>query len=128
MSPHGSVRPGANPLARQRSACSATARRPRARIDWTTSCASPSEPPKCTATSQPRAAKPSASPRPMRFAAPVISTTRAFGAEESGEVDGETLIYNAGMNPKAHESDSLPVPGPDALAQSEALAERIPAE
>lgn len=32
------------------------------------------------------------------------------------------------MNPKAHESDSLPAPGPDALAQSELLTERIRAE
>jgi len=43
-------------------------------------------------------------------------------------VDEETLISNAGMNPKAHESDSLPVPDPDALAQSEALTARIRAE
>jgi SAM-dependent MidA family methyltransferase len=35
------------------------------------------------------------------------------------------LIYNAGMNPKAHEPASLPVPGPTALAQSEALAATI---
>lgn len=32
------------------------------------------------------------------------------------------------MNPKAHEPDSLPVPGPSALAQSEALAATIRAE
>jgi SAM-dependent MidA family methyltransferase len=38
------------------------------------------------------------------------------------------LIYNAGMNPKAHEPDSLPVPGPNALAQSEALAATLRAE
>jgi len=38
------------------------------------------------------------------------------------------LIYNAGMNPKAQEPDSLPVPGPTALAQSEALAATIRAE
>ena len=35
------------------------------------------------------------------------------------------LIYNAGMNPKAHEPASLPVPGPAALAQSDALAATI---
>jgi SAM-dependent MidA family methyltransferase len=59
----------------------------------------------------------------MRFAAPVTSTTRApaapAGAAETGEV---TLIYNTGMNPNARQSDSLPAPGPDALAQSETLA------
>jgi SAM-dependent MidA family methyltransferase len=38
------------------------------------------------------------------------------------------LIYNAGMNPKAHEPASLPVPGPTALAQSEALAATLRAE
>jgi SAM-dependent MidA family methyltransferase len=38
------------------------------------------------------------------------------------------LIYNAGMNPKAHEPDSLPVPEPIALAQSEALAATLRAE
>jgi len=38
------------------------------------------------------------------------------------EVALVALIYNAGMNPKAHEPDSLPVPEPVALAQSEALA------
>ena len=43
-------------------------------------------------------------------------------------MDEETLIYNAGMNPKAHESDSLPVPSSDALAQSEALTNRIRVE
>ncbi|MBV8627843.1 MAG: class I SAM-dependent methyltransferase [Paraburkholderia sp.] len=32
------------------------------------------------------------------------------------------------MNPKAHESDSLPAPGPTALAQSEALVAQIRAE
>ncbi|WP_322011043.1 class I SAM-dependent methyltransferase [Paraburkholderia sp. J12] len=32
------------------------------------------------------------------------------------------------MNPKAHEPDSLPVPGPNALAQSEALAATLRAE
>jgi SAM-dependent MidA family methyltransferase len=61
----------------------------------------------------------------MRFAAPVTSTTRVLGTEKSEEVDEETLIYNAGMNPKAYESDSLPAPGPDALAQSERLIARI---
>jgi SAM-dependent MidA family methyltransferase len=43
-------------------------------------------------------------------------------------VDGETLIYNVAMNPNALRSDSLPAPGPDALAQSEALVARIRAE
>jgi SAM-dependent MidA family methyltransferase len=38
------------------------------------------------------------------------------------------LIYNAGMNPKAHEPASLPVPEPIALAQSEALAATLRAE
>lgn len=33
----------------------------------------------------------------------------------------EALIYNAGMNSNARQSDSLPAPGADALAQSEAL-------
>jgi SAM-dependent MidA family methyltransferase len=32
------------------------------------------------------------------------------------------------MNPNAHQADSLPAPGPDALAQSEALVARIRAE
>ncbi|WP_415913928.1 class I SAM-dependent methyltransferase [Paraburkholderia sp. J76] len=41
---------------------------------------------------------------------------------------GVALIYNAGMNPKAHEPDSLPVPEPIALAQSEALAATLRAE
>lgn len=39
-----------------------------------------------------------------------------------------SLIYNAGMNPKAHEPASLPVPEPIALAQSEALAATVRAE
>ncbi|WP_414696021.1 class I SAM-dependent methyltransferase [Paraburkholderia sp.] len=40
----------------------------------------------------------------------------------------DALIYNAGMNPKAHEPASLPVPEPIALAQSEALAATLRAE
>jgi SAM-dependent MidA family methyltransferase len=61
----------------------------------------------------------------MRCAAPVTSTTRAAPAAEVSE---ETVIYNAGMNPKLHQPDSLPVPGQDALAQSEALVAQIRAE
>jgi SAM-dependent MidA family methyltransferase len=61
----------------------------------------------------------------MRRDAPVTSTTRVFEGEE---VDAIVLIYNVGMNPNALQSDSLPAPGPDALAQSEALIARIRAE
>ncbi len=67
----------------------------------------------------------------MRLAPPVTSTTRARAAEagESGkfaEDNGvEALIYNTGMNPKARQSDSLPAPGADALAQSDALSALI---
>ncbi len=42
--------------------------------------------------------------------------------EENGV---EALIYNTGMNPNARQSDSLPAPGADALAQSEALTDLI---
>jgi SAM-dependent MidA family methyltransferase len=38
------------------------------------------------------------------------------------------VIYNTGMNPKAHQPDSLPAPGPSALAQSEALAAQVQTE
>ncbi|CAJ5520937.1 S-adenosyl-L-methionine-dependent methyltransferase family protein [Burkholderia pseudomallei] len=61
-------------------------------------------------------------------AAPVISTTRAVRAADVSQVSAGTVIYNAGMNPKAHEPASLPVPGPDALAQSDALAASLRAE
>lgn len=67
----------------------------------------------------------------MRLAPPVTSTTRDRAAEagESGEFaedNGvEALIYNTGMNPKARQSDSLPAPGADALAQSDALSALI---
>jgi SAM-dependent MidA family methyltransferase len=61
----------------------------------------------------------------MRFAAPVTSTTRRL---RDAETEEETLIYNAGMNPNARQTDSLPAPGPDALAQSEALTALIRAE
>lgn len=47
---------------------------------------------------------------------------------EAGRMPEIALIYNAGMNPKAHEPDSLPVPEPIALAQSDALAALIRAE
>ena len=40
----------------------------------------------------------------------------------------ETVIYNMRMNPKAHQPDSLPAPGPSALAQSEALVAEIRTE
>jgi SAM-dependent MidA family methyltransferase len=43
-------------------------------------------------------------------------------------MSGETVIYNAGMNPKAHQPDSLPAPGPSALAQSDALVAEIRAQ
>jgi SAM-dependent MidA family methyltransferase len=39
-----------------------------------------------------------------------------------------TVIYNAGMNPMAHQPDSLPAPDAAALAQSDALTGRILAE
>jgi SAM-dependent MidA family methyltransferase len=55
----------------------------------------------------------------MRRAAPVTSTTLA------GAMSERRVIYNAGMNSKAHEPDSLPAPGPSALAQSEALVTLI---
>ncbi|SAK77284.1 hypothetical protein AWB82_04977 [Caballeronia glebae] len=66
----------------------------------------------------------------MRFAAPVTSTARV---RETGPDDGalaeenglEALIYNTGMNPNARQSDSLPAPGADALAQSDALTDLI---
>jgi hypothetical protein len=66
----------------------------------------------------------------MRFAAPVTSTTRQ---RETGPEDGElaeengveALIYNTGMNPNARQTDSLPAPGADALAQSEALTDLL---
>lgn len=66
----------------------------------------------------------------MRFAAPVTSTARERETEpEDGELTEENgveaLIYNTGMNPNARQSDSLPAPGADALAQSEALADLI---
>jgi SAM-dependent MidA family methyltransferase len=67
----------------------------------------------------------------MRLPAPVTSTARVRGSpeRESGEFAGENgeeaLIYNAGMNPNAQRSDSLPAPGADALAQSEALTRLI---
>ncbi|KGX79368.1 S-adenosyl-L-methionine-dependent methyltransferase family protein [Burkholderia pseudomallei MSHR435] len=60
--------------------------------------------------------------------APVISTTRAVRAADVSQVSAGSVIYNAGMNPKAHEPASLPVPGPDALAQSDALAASLRAE
>ena len=41
------------------------------------------------------------------------------------DISAETVIYNAGMNPKAHEPAVLPAPGPDALAQSETLAAQL---
>jgi SAM-dependent MidA family methyltransferase len=43
-------------------------------------------------------------------------------------VSEEAVIYNTGMNPKAHQPDSLPAPGPSALAQSEALIAQIRSE
>lgn len=66
----------------------------------------------------------------MRFAAPVTSTARRCETEaEDGELAEEngleTLIYNTGMNSNARQTDSLPVPGADALAQSEALTDLI---
>src|SRR5690349_10767505 len=75
----------------------------------------------------------------MRRAAPVISTTRAGGAAWRGpasplpaspadEWTERSLIYNAGMNPKPHEPDSLPAPDAAALAQSTALVELIRAD
>src|SRR4051812_1582814 len=64
----------------------------------------------------------------MRRAAPVISTTRGVSGARAPAVSVEAVIYNAGMNPKAHQPDSLPAPGSSALAQSEALVARIRAE
>ena len=64
----------------------------------------------------------------MRRAAPVISTTRGVSGARAAAVSREAVIYNAGMNPKAHQPDSLPAPGPSALAQSEALVAQIRAE
>ena len=71
-----------------------------------------------------------ASARPIRRAAPVIRTTRAEvpWVLPTCEVLEESVIYNMRMNPKAHEPDSLPAPGPVALAQSEALIAQIRAE
>ncbi|BAN24413.1 putative uncharacterized protein [Caballeronia insecticola] len=45
--------------------------------------------------------------------------------ELAEETDVDALIYNTGMNPNARQSDSLPAPGADALAQSDALADLI---
>src|SRR6516164_6182425 len=69
-------------------------------------------------------------PRPTRFAAPVTKTARERGTEpEDGALEEENgveaLIYNTGMNPNARQTDSLPAPGADALAQSEALTDLI---
>ncbi len=76
----------------------------------------------------------------MRRAAPVISATRASGTGTGTgfdcpawpasirEMSEEAVIYNAGMNPKAYQSDSLPAPDAAALAQSDALIELIRAE
>jgi SAM-dependent MidA family methyltransferase len=61
----------------------------------------------------------------MRFAAPVTSTTRGFSGREGAETEEDALIYNTGMNPNARQSDSLPAPGADARAQSEALTALI---
>jgi SAM-dependent MidA family methyltransferase len=66
----------------------------------------------------------------MRFAAPVTRTLRICGTEPEddklAEENGvEALIYNTGMNPNARQNDSLPAPGADALAQSEALIDLI---
>lgn len=44
--------------------------------------------------------------------------------EFAGESGVEALIYNTGMNPN-RPTDSLPAPGADALAQSEALCATI---
>ncbi len=68
-------------------------------------------------------------PRPTRFAAPVTRTTRERGTDAedvafAGESGVEALIYNAGMNPN-RPTDSLPAPGAESLAQSEALINLI---
>lgn len=57
-----------------------------------------------------------------------MTPARGAFAPEDGELAGESgveaLIYNTGMNPN-RPTDSLPAPGPDALAQSAALTEVI---
>src|SRR5580704_16196851 len=64
----------------------------------------------------------------MRRAAPVISTMRGVSGARAAAVSREAVIYNMRMNPKAHQPDSLPAPGPSALAQSEALSAQIRTE